>query len=267
MPSSPELVPAAELARRNRAQFPNESPEYRQARNALLAEEIELRRHAERVSALRRALPPGGAVSREYRFAGEHGRVTLRELFGRHSTLIVYSYMFGPQRQHPCPMCTSLMASWDHKVQDIEQRVALAAIARSPIERLVAAKHERGWTRLKVVSDGDGDFTRDYVSAQEADIPGYTVFARKDGVIRHFWSGEMSGDMADPGQDPRGAPELDPLWLLLDTTPEGRGTTWYPKLDYGLDGPHAKRTGGPSGGAVLHPAARAAPKIPTQRWR
>ena len=267
MPSSPELVPAAELARRNRAQFPNESPEYRQARNALLAEEIELRRHAERVSALRRALPPGGAVSREYRFAGEHGRVTLRELFGRHSTLIVYSYMFGPQRQHPCPMCTSLMASWDHKVQDIEQRVALAAIARSPIERLVAAKHERGWTRLKVVSDGDGDFTRDYVSAQEADIPGYTVFARKDGVIRHFWSGEMSGDMADPGQDPRGAPELDPLWLLLDTTPEGRGTTWYPKLDYGLDGPHAKRTGGPGGGAVLHPAARAAPKIPTQRWR
>ena len=39
--------------------------------------------------------------------------------------------------------------------------------------------------------------------------------------------------MADPGQDPRGAPEMDPLWLLLDTTPEGRGTDWYPKLVYG----------------------------------
>lgn len=45
-------------------------------------------------------------------------------------------------------------------------------------------------------------------------------------------SGEMSGPMADPGQDPRGAPDLDPLWLMLDLTPEGRGTNWYPTLDY-----------------------------------
>jgi predicted dithiol-disulfide oxidoreductase (DUF899 family) len=186
----------------------------------------------ERVSALRRALPPGGEVKKDYRFTGEQGPVTLREMFGAHDTLIVYSYMFGPQRERPCPMCTSLMASWDHKVPDIEQRVALAAVARSPIERLVAARRERGWTKLKVYSDGDGAFTRDYVSAEDADVPGYTVFTRKDGAIRHFWSGEMNGEMADPGQDPRGAPDLDPLWLLLDTTPEGRGTTWYPKLDY-----------------------------------
>ena len=38
--------------------------------------------------------------------------------------------------------------------------------------------------------------------------------------------------MADPGQDPRGSPEMDPLWLLLDTTPGGRGSDWYPKLAY-----------------------------------
>ena len=53
------------------------------------------------------------------------------------------------------------------------------------------------------------------------------------GEIYHFYSGEMSGEMADPGQDPRGAPDLDPLWLMLDLTPQGRGTDWYPKLDYG----------------------------------
>jgi predicted dithiol-disulfide oxidoreductase (DUF899 family) len=232
MASAPDLVPAAELALRNQAHFPNESADYREARNALLVEEIELRRHMERVSARRRALPPGGEVQKDYRFPGEQGPVTLGQMFGAHATLIVYSYMFGPQRQQPCPMCTSLMASWDHKVPDIEQRVALAAVARSPIARLVEAKRERGWTKLKVYSDGEGTFTRDYVSAEDADVPGYTVFTRKDGVIRHFWSGEMNGEMADPGQDPRGAPDLDPLWLLLDTTPEGRGTTWYPKLDY-----------------------------------
>jgi len=140
--------------------------------------------------------------------------------------------MFGPQRERPCPMCTSLMGSWELKVPDIEQRVALATVARSPIDRLVAAKRARGWTKLKVYSDTDGAFTRDYVSAEDADMPGYNVFTRKGGTIRHFWSGEMSGEMADPGQDPRGAPDLDPLWTILDTTPEGRGTDWYPKLEY-----------------------------------
>lgn len=60
------LTPAAELAAKNKAHFPNESPEYRQARNALLAEEIELRRYIERVAALRRALPPGGGVPEDY---------------------------------------------------------------------------------------------------------------------------------------------------------------------------------------------------------
>ena len=40
-----DLIPEAELAAKNKAHFPNESPEYRRARNALLTEEIELRRH------------------------------------------------------------------------------------------------------------------------------------------------------------------------------------------------------------------------------
>jgi predicted dithiol-disulfide oxidoreductase (DUF899 family) len=233
MTSQDRLVPAAALAEGNRASFPNESPEYRAARNALLAEEIELRRHAERVAELRRRLPPGGEVTRDYRFTGESGSVTLADLFGDKDTLAIYSYMFGPQRKAPCPMCTSFMGSFEGKVPDIEQRIALAFIARSPIERLVEAKRARGWTQLPVYSDGDGSFTRDYVSAEDADVPGLTVFTRRDGAIRHFWSGEMSGEMADPGQDPRGSPEMDPLWLLLDATPGGRGADWYPKLAYG----------------------------------
>jgi predicted dithiol-disulfide oxidoreductase (DUF899 family) len=229
---SDRLVPAAELAAKNDVHFPNESAEYRRARNALLTEEIELRRQIERVAALRRKLPPGGEVTKEYRFIGENGPVTLAELFGAKDTLIVYSYMFGPRREKPCPMCTSLMAALEKKIPDLEQRVALAFTARSPIERLIAASKARGWSALKVYSDMTGDYTRDYVSAEDADMPGYSVFTRHDGRIRHFWSGEISGAMADPGQDPRGAPDFDPLWTLLDTTPEGRGQDWYPKLSY-----------------------------------
>jgi len=231
MTQSSTLTPAKAQAERNRAHFPNETTAYRQARNALLAEEIELRRHVERVAQMRRALPPGGEVQKTYHFTGENGPVTLAELFGDKDTLVVYSYMFGPQREKPCPMCTSLMAAWEGKVPDIEQRVALAMVARSPIDRLKAAKAARGWTQLKVFADTDGDFTRDYVSADDEDMPAYTVFTKRDGKIRHFYSIEMSGDMADPGQDPRGAPDPDPLWTLLDTTPEGRGN-WYPKLQY-----------------------------------
>ena len=228
-----ELTPASELAAKNPSHHPNESDEYRRARQDLLVEEIELRRRMERVASLRRDLPPGGEVPRDYHFVAEdRSDVTLADLFGQHDTLVVYSYMFGPQRDAPCPMCTSLMGSLDHKIADIRQRVAIAFTARSPIERLVEAKKARGWKDLPVYSDGSGDYTKDFVSAQDADMPAYNVFTRRDGKIRHFWSDEIGFDMADPGQDPRGAVEMDPLWLVLDTTPEGRGKDWYPQLSY-----------------------------------
>ena len=70
------------------------------------------------------------------------------------------------------------------------------------------------------------------MSAEDADVPAFNVFARRNGTIRHFWSGEMGMQTADPGQDPRGAPDLMPIWTILDCTPEGRGTDWYPKLEY-----------------------------------
>lgn len=232
MNAIPQLKPASELARGNGVRFPNESDEYRQARDALLAEEIELRRHIERVAEQRRALPPGGVVPRNYAFVGEHGHGHFADLFGDKQTLAVYSYMYGPKREQPCPMCTSLMAAWDGEALDVEQRMALVMVARSPIERLLEVKSQRGWRNLRLYSDVDGDFTRDYVSAEDADVPAFNVFTRRDGSIRHFWSGEMGGSTADPGQDPRGAPDLMPLWNILDCTPEGRGTDWYPKLKY-----------------------------------
>jgi predicted dithiol-disulfide oxidoreductase (DUF899 family) len=226
------LIPATELAAKNEAHFPNESPEYREARNALLAEEIELRRNIERVAALRRALPAGGEIPEDYTFESPKGAVRLSQLFGDKDTLVIYSMMFGPQRERACPMCTAMLTSWEGTARNLRERVALAITARSPIERLLDFKKERGWQNLQMYSDTKGDYTRTYVSAEDDDIPGLTVFTRGDGVVRHFWSGEMSGEMADPGQDPRGAPDVDPLWTVLDLTPSGRGATWYPKLEY-----------------------------------
>ena len=64
--------------------------------------------------------------------------------------------------------------------------MALVMVARSPIERLVKVKKERGWRNLRLYSDTGGDFTRDYVSADDADMPAFNVFSRRDGTIRHF---------------------------------------------------------------------------------
>ena len=227
------LSPAAELVATNTAHFPNESAEYRTARNALLVEEIELRRHVESVAAQRRALPQGGEVPHDFEFVSEAGPVRLSSLFGDKDTLMVYSMMFGPERKGPCPSCTSFLSSWNGTAFNLRERTAIVVTARSPIERLVDYKKQRGFAYLPFVSDASGDYTRTYVNPEDADVPGFSVFTRRDGTVYHFYSGELSGAMADPGQDPRGAPDLDPLWLMLDVTPEGRGTNWYPKLDYG----------------------------------
>jgi predicted dithiol-disulfide oxidoreductase (DUF899 family) len=226
------LTSAADLAAKNTAQFPNESAAYREARNRLLAQEIELRRKIESVADLRRALPEGGEVPEDYEFESEKGTVKLSQMFGDKDTLVLYSMMLGPQREKGCPMCTAMLTSWDGAAKNLRERVAIAVTARSPIARLVKFKEERGWRYLPMYSDLKGDYTRTYVNAEDADMPGLSIFTRRDGKMRHFWSGEMSGEMADPGQDPRGAPDLDPLWTVLDLTPGGRGGSWYPQLEY-----------------------------------
>lgn len=231
MPDKQVLIPARDLAATNKAHYPNEGAAYRAARNELLAEEIDLRRHIEHVASRRRALPEGGEIPQDFQLASETGSVRFSNLFGGKPTLLIYSMMYGPQREEPCPMCTSFLNAWNGIAVNLRQRVALAVTARSPMERLINYRNQRGFENLRFISDESGEYTRTYVSPEDADVPGFSVFRRRDGIIRHFYSAEMSGSMADPGQDPRGAPDLDPLWLMLDLTPEGRGAKWYPKLD------------------------------------
>jgi predicted dithiol-disulfide oxidoreductase (DUF899 family) len=228
------LIPAADLARDNPVRFPRESVEYRTARTALLAEEIELRRQIERVAAQRRALPPGGEALGDYRFQGENGPSDFAGLFGDKQTLGVYSFMFGPGRERPCPMCTNLLGAWEGNAADIGQRMSLVVVARSPIARLVAFKQERGWQHLRLYRDVSDSYVKTYggLTPDGGEVPAFNIFSRRDGMVRHFWGEELTDESADPGQDPRGAPEANPLWNVLDMIPEGRGADWYPKLDY-----------------------------------
>ena len=128
LPPQAALKSARELAEALPIRWPGESADYRHARTALLAEEIELRRQIQRVAEHRRTLP-AGPVAKDYRFLDEQGNeLGLVDLFGRHDTLFTYFWMFGPQRARPCPMCTSFVGSLDVPAPDIEQRLAIAII-------------------------------------------------------------------------------------------------------------------------------------------
>ena len=148
--------------------YPNESDEYRAARNALLDDEISLRAQIETVAAKRRALPLGGEVPQDYVFE-RIGRtnmpetVKMSELFGPHDTLILYSFMYGPERELPCPGCTHLLDGIDGAARHIGERAALHIVAKSPIARLAAWAHERGWEHLSLLSTA-GTITTQIIS-------------------------------------------------------------------------------------------------------
>lgn len=229
------LKPSNDLAAKREARFKNESPAYAEARTALLAEEIEARRHLARLAEQRRRLPPGPVVDKDYRFKDENGDdVGLADLFGTHETLVTYFWMFGPQRERPCPMCTNFLGGANGNGADVKQRVAFKIIGRSPVERQRAFAIERGWRDLDFVQTVGDDYARDLglLDDKGHEYPGFTVYQKAANQVRVFYNGEMPAAAADPGQDPRGAVDIAPLWNILDMTPEGRGTDWYPKLTY-----------------------------------
>jgi predicted dithiol-disulfide oxidoreductase (DUF899 family) len=229
------LVPTSELIKKRTSPFKSESDEYRAARTALLAEEIEFRRHMTRLVAQRQALPPGPIVDKEYRFKDTNGAdVSLLDLFGNKATLVTYFWMFGPQRERPCPMCTNWLGGVNGNAMDIEQRVALKIIGRRPVAQQLAFAQERGWHHLDFVQTIGEDYAKDLnlVRDDGSEWAGLHIYKRDGDKVRLFWMSEMANEMADPGQDPRDAPDIAPLWSILDLTPEGRGKDWYPKLSY-----------------------------------
>jgi predicted dithiol-disulfide oxidoreductase (DUF899 family) len=231
----PDLTPATRLATNARTPFPGATAEYDAARQALLAEEIEFRRHMTRLVEQRRALPPGPVIAKDYRFKDEQAQdVGLLELFGAQETLVSYFWMFGPQRERPCPMCTNWLGAVNGNAADIKQRVALKVLGRSPVERQMAFAVERGWRDLDFVQTVGDDYARDLgiLLPDGSEYAALVVYRREGDRVRLFWSSEMNAEMADPGQDPRDAPDIASLWSILDLTPGGRGTDWYPKLRY-----------------------------------
>jgi predicted dithiol-disulfide oxidoreductase (DUF899 family) len=214
--------------------FPNETKQYRTARKKLLDAEIALRRQIEKVAALRRKLPSGGELAQDCVFTSQDGPVKLSELFERGNTLLAYSFMFGPQMKNACPMCTSFLDGLNGNAQHIAQRANLVVIAKSPIERLLEYARGRDWRNLRLLSSAGTSYNRDYYGENDkgAQLPMMNVFVKRDGKVRHFYGSEVLYAPEDKGQNARHNDLMWPLWNVLDLTPEGRGSDWYPKLSY-----------------------------------
>jgi len=218
--------------------FPNESDEYRRARDELLQAEIDVRRQIERVAEQRRALPPGGAVPEDYEFDGVDGPVRMSELFGGKDTLYLYSFMYRPgdkglALERPCPSCTSIIDAVDGTSRHLVHAVAFAVVAKVPIERFAAWGDERGWRFARLLSSANNTYNGDYLAEGDDEMqrPIASVFTKRDGTIRHFWSSELMGAPTEPGQHPRHVDYMWPFWTMQDRTPAGR-VDWEPQVEY-----------------------------------
>ena len=202
--------------------YPNETKAYRDARAALQKEEEELIAKTKAVAAKRRELPMGGELKEDYVFQwandGKVGQnVTFSELFGGKNTLLVYSFMFGPNWDKPCMSCTSLMDGFDRTWYSVSRNAAFVAIAKAPAEKINAWAKERGWSQIPLLSGYKSTFQADYKCQEDSDddmqLPVMHVFTRRDGKIFHFWATETMSNHVDT---------VWPYWNLFDFTPEGR---------------------------------------------
>ena len=170
MADQKELTPAAELVKKASRPYPNESDDYRRARAALLAEEIELRRQIQRVAEQRRALPPG-AEAKDYRFSTSRATSSASPTCSAARHALHLFLDVGPERERPCPMCTSFVGSLDIPAPDIEQRLAIA---------ISAARRSRGSSPSRASAAGaTSNSTRRSAMNSPRDYRGLAATARR----------------------------------------------------------------------------------------
>ena len=207
------------------------------ARRALLVKEKAFLQLRDQLSQARRDLP-WERVDASYVFEGEHGPETFASLFGNHSQLIVYHFMFAPEWEAGCKSCSFWADSFNGTIAHLAQRdVAFVAVSRAPYPKLTAFARRLGW-QFKWVSSADSEFNYDYrvsfragdvkdgnaryndapYAGSMTDLPGLSVFAKDaDGTLFHTYSTYARG--------------LDPLnaaYQLLDLVPKGRDEAGLP---------------------------------------
>jgi predicted dithiol-disulfide oxidoreductase (DUF899 family) len=216
--------------------------EWLEARKELLAKEKEFTRLRDQLTEQRHTLP-WEAVEKEYVFDGPDGKETLAELFDGRSQLLVYHFMFGPDWEVGCPICSFWADNFEPAVQHLKHRdVTMIAISRAPFEKIAAYKKRMGWS-FKWVSSFENDFNFDYAVSFNREEPevvhnyrliappdneehaGVSVFYKENGDVFHTYSTYS-----------RGLDLLNTTYNYLDHVPkgrdeDGRGPFWVRRHD------------------------------------
>jgi predicted dithiol-disulfide oxidoreductase (DUF899 family) len=205
--------------------------EWLEARKVLLAEEKELTRRRDRLSAARRALP-WVRVDEPYVFERTRGKATLSELFDGRSQLVVYHFMFAPEWEVGCKSCSFWADNFERNVVHLAHRdVTMMAISRAPLAKLTSFAQRMGWT-FEWASSAGNDFNHDYgvsfspeeitsgeitynfarQKASGSELPGISVFAKDaTGAVFHTYSAFA-----------RGLDMMNAAYHYLDLVPKGR---------------------------------------------
>lgn len=206
--------------------------EWVEARKELLAKEKAHSRARDELNEARRALP-WRKVEKDYRFADTPGEVSLADLFGDNSQLLVQHFMFAPDWDAGCKSCSMMADHINPSLPHLAARdTSFVAISRAPLAKLHAYRDRMGWD-FRWVSSLENDFNYDFnvsFPAEEnepgkahynfgksgpfpdGEAPGMSAFKRdNNGAIFHTYSVYA-----------RGLENAMGIYDLLDMVPKGR---------------------------------------------
>jgi predicted dithiol-disulfide oxidoreductase (DUF899 family) len=205
--------------------------EWIRERVALLAEEKEFTRRRDALAGKVRDLP-WVKVEKQYTFDTPAGKKSLAELFGPHSQLVVYHFMFDPTWSQGCKSCSFVADHYNGVVTHLAHRdISFVTVSKAPIEKLEQFRERMGWS-FPWVSGASTDFGRDFgvsftdqelASAETVynfntkpypirELPGLSVFVKGSrGEIYHTYSTFA-----------RGLEDFLTAYRYIDITPRGR---------------------------------------------
>jgi len=134
--------------------------EWNSAREDLLKKEKDLTHRRDAIAAEIRSLP-WVKLTKQYNFQTHDGPKTLLDLFGGHSQLFVYHFMFGTDWKAGCPMCSMWADSYDGIPLHLSHRdCSFKVISTAPLDKILAYKERMGW-KFDWVSAAGSDFNYD----------------------------------------------------------------------------------------------------------
>ena len=148
--------------------------------------------------------------SKDYKFTGPTGTVTLADMFQGRDQLILYHAMFDPDWDTACKSCSFLIDQIPQHLEHLHVRnTTLVLVSRAPSKKLEAFKKRMGWT-LDWFSSASSDFNYDFHVTMDEKVtpveynfkpakelpghhargeqPGFSTFLKQGGEIYHSYS-------------------------------------------------------------------------------